>query len=539
MKNTTPLQTKDKLILSLPLLIFILVMAVLEIVIYQNSGHVLYPIDDPYIHLAMARHWVEDGFMGVSEAGFSAASSSPGWTMLLGACFYLFGNQEWIPLVLNVVFSVITIVLLTRWFYESIRNVWLTVAWTFFTIAILPLPALTVVGMEHTAQILLTALLISRAVVVLGSDDIGKRDLWIFLLAVLATLIRYETAFVISPLCVLFLLRGRWKTALLLGLCAAAPIVLLGCLYIREGWYFFPSSIMLKTALLHTDWERFAQLFKRFYGQLLSTGYLLVPFTLGFFALFRALRDEERFPSKNVVWSFVFICATLQHCSLALLGWFHRYEAYLLLFGAVSISPLIPIAASKALEIWNAPVNLGKRILGRGVLLLAVLLGFILFYRQIDSIRSITPGARNLYCQQYQMGLFLKTYYSGETVFANDVGAINFLADIHCLDLSGLASIEPLRANRLGRWSPSFVESWGRQHNAKIAVIYESWWGDLIPQSWIKTGELIVEDKVTVADSVVSFFALSPSEEKILRQCLSEFSSKLPDGVVINLGPTP
>ncbi len=48
------------------------------------------------------------------------------------------------------------------------------------------------------------------------------------------------------------------------------------------------------------------------------------------------------------------------------------------------------------------------------------------------------------------MALFLKDFYAGNVVAANDMGAINYIADIRCLDLYGLASMEVADLKRAG-----------------------------------------------------------------------------------------
>jgi hypothetical protein len=52
----------------------------------------------------------------------------------------------------------------------------------------------------------------------------------------------------------------------------------------------------------------------------------------------------------------------------------------------------------------------------------------------------ITPQAsRNIYEQQYQMGMFLKRCYPGKAVAVNDICAVSYLADVRLVDLLGLA----------------------------------------------------------------------------------------------------
>ena len=69
----------------------------------QNSvDRIVYALDDPYIHMAIARHVVEDAVYGVTPYQFSSASSSPLYTLLLAAANYVFGVREVLPLVVNV-----------------------------------------------------------------------------------------------------------------------------------------------------------------------------------------------------------------------------------------------------------------------------------------------------------------------------------------------------------------------------------------------------------------------------------------------------
>ena len=65
-----------------------------------------------------------------------------------------------------------------------------------------------------------------------------------------------------------------------------------------------------------------------------------------------------------------------------------------------------------------------------------------------DAFTRIPRATKNIHEQQYQMGRFLAEHYEGTTVTANDIGAITFLADIGCVDLVGLASMEAAQLRR-------------------------------------------------------------------------------------------
>src|SRR5690606_29085030 len=68
----------------------------------DTDGLIFYPLDDTYIHMALARHRIESGIWGINPDEFAFASSSPLWTFLLALAFRILGIHVWLPLALNV-----------------------------------------------------------------------------------------------------------------------------------------------------------------------------------------------------------------------------------------------------------------------------------------------------------------------------------------------------------------------------------------------------------------------------------------------------
>jgi hypothetical protein len=141
---------------------------------------------------------------------------------------------------------------------------------------------------------------------------------------------------------------------------------------------------------------------------------------------------------------------------------------------------------------------------------------------------------KNIYDQQYQMARFLETYYSGDAVAANDIGAINFMSDVRCLDLWGLGSVEVTRAKLAGAFNTSKIAELAALHQVRIALLYSVWFqGDeSVPESWIKVGQWTIRECVVCGYPTVSFYAIDENEAERLKQNLQAFSVRLPADVI-------
>ena len=102
-------------------------------------------------------------------------------------------------------------------------------------------------------------------------------------------------------------------------------------------------------------------------------------------------------------------------------------------------------------------------------------------------------------------GLFLQKYYKGEFIAVNDIGAINYLSDIECLDLRGLASKVIAEAIVNNELDEDFVYKAAKKSDCKIAIIFEDKdYGYDIPSQWTKIGEWELKYNVVFGDETVS-----------------------------------
>jgi hypothetical protein len=130
------------------------------------------------------------------------------------------------------------------------------------------------------------------------------------------------------------------------------------------------------------------------------------------------------------------------------------------------------------------------------------------------------------------MGRFVHQYYQNATVALNDIGAVNFLADIHCVDLWGLGNVEVARARRRHTYNVRDIERVTQQNGVRIAIVYDSWFPGGLPPEWIRVGRWTIRDNVIVGSDTVSFYATSPAEAQHLSQCLGDFYLQLPTEVI-------
>ena len=134
--------------------------------------HLIYALDDPYIHMAIAKHFAQDGTWGVSRFEPSSSSSSLLWTLLLAAIYKVVGPQDIVPFVLNMLCAVGVIVAVYMLLTSYRKPAWLTFVVLCLVVFAAPLPILLFIGMEHTLQILVVLLFVSLSARMLCATEV-------------------------------------------------------------------------------------------------------------------------------------------------------------------------------------------------------------------------------------------------------------------------------------------------------------------------------------------------------------------------------
>ena len=532
--------------LILSILVLWLVVAICLIVsIWKTQGHIGYALDDAYIHMAVAKNIAHHGIWGVTEYEFSSASSSILWTLLLASIYYFFGSNELTPLILNIIFS--TFIVLIFYYFLKQEKCSLSQAYIAFflllAIFITPMPALIFGGMEHILQCLLSLSFCYLSAKIISQEypEIKKTDLLLLLaLSALVATVRYEGLFLIFVVFCLFLFRQRYVYALILGTVAVFPILVFGIYSISHGGLFLPNSVLLKSRISYIDIRAVKDILMLLggfaYKTLYDVPYFLVLLLIASSAFFLNFNPRRGWKQANLIIVVIFVFPTLLHLNFAKIGWFFRYEAYLVLLGIFTITIALArqISAPNLLKKFskNSIINIPNIIL-----LISCLLIINPFYPRTTSLLMIPQAITNIYQQQYQMGLFLKRFNQGEPIAVNDIGAISYLAEPKLLDLVGLGSNQVTKYKRAGKYNTETISKLSRNLGTKIAIVYDHWFvgNKSIPDYWVKVGSWTIKNNVICGGDTVSFYATNIAEKNKLISNLKSFKSELPQTVTANL----
>jgi hypothetical protein len=387
-------------------------------------------------------------------------------------------------------------------------------------------------------QILAVLLFADAVVDSIGNNAQARRSSWhIFFLAMLVTATRYEGMFIVSVACVLLFVRRRFWLGIGVALAASLPIALFGLISVLNGWYALPSGLILKgftptDAGTSDSLGYFVKVANRAWQAILASPHLFWLATTGLFMLLLAIvRAHTGSIYVRFGW-LLYIPTLLLHVAFASIGWFFRYEAYLVFWGIVLLA--------LSLNSIRPTVRNTSKALASCIVIIAGTLTTITFIflagRSLAAMRDTPLAAANIYEQQIQMSNWLKRYYAGQVVAINDIGAIGYRSGVTIVDLYGLASLDVIKLRQTRRYTPIEVEDLANSKNAAIAVIYDEWFThgflmNSLPTSWLRAGSWKIHNNVVAGSDTVSFYALRAEALPGLVANLRAYASQLPADV--------
>lgn len=492
--------------------------AVIEyLTLKKTDGHFCYPLDDTFIHMAVSKNLALFGNWGITPTGFVSTSSSPLFTLVLALFFKLFSVNMLMPFVISCIGTVLLLLAMNKELnnYSALSS-FNKIACVTVTIICGTIPAMTLLGMEHTLQIAFTLFFVHGAASFLHSS--GKNHLWSTVCwAALMTATRYENVFFIMAAFILLAWQKQFKTAIIIAVAGALPLALFGIYSKLQGGYFIPNSVLIKGN----------QNLKYFLNG--GTSLLQATTSISGLIVIALVIVYNRLRVKNFDRDFwilaMFIIAGLLHSVLASFGWFYRYEAYLIVLGSFQLCKM-------ALAWWQQHGLEGIRKNIIPALAIAAIM-YSLPVRGLNSFRNATRAIYNIYEQQYQMGLFLQQYYKGQTVAANDIGAITYMASLNTIDMWGLGNNQVAKARKNMYWNNEFLQKVVADNHTRISVMYDSWFDRDLPKNWVKVATWEMPYNYICGDIKVTFYGITENEAALLKTNLSSFAPQLPADVKV------
>lgn len=498
----------------------------------RNDRHLVYTLDDTYIHLAMARSIATRGVFGVTPYEFSSSTSSVLWTLLQALTFRLVPSiPDWAAAfwaTCSGIFCLFAAGLLSRQFGLGMRAASVTCLAVLFLAPLVPLVS---TGMEHAlhaGEVLLLLVYVARLV----EAPTRQALLGACLTAAVAGGTRYESLFLVGPLALVLAFHKRRQAAALLIASSLLVPVAYACYSVAHGSYPLPNSLLLK--------GRFHEVYDL--GSLWRSagGYALRrlprnPVMASVCLVLMVAHWAGRRRRPVLAWlSLALGVAVVLHLQFARVGWFYRYEAYLVAGGAALACVTFFVRADRG----GAPPTADSRGSVRTwvVAALTILVAVPLCGRGVQSLGKVVTASANIYEQPYQTAHLVAQELGPEArVAVTDLGAVTFYADVRILDLWGLGSIDVTRIRRQRRFTSETIAALLRAHRTDYVIVFPASFqgATALPGGLIEIGTWTISHNVVCGGDTVGFYATSVPSARRLWTAFNRYSAMLPKGVQV------
>jgi hypothetical protein len=468
-------------------------LALLFAVLLRNAGSFSYTLDDPYIHLALARN-IALGNYGINLHELSAPSSSIVWPLILAPFSFFPGLFDKVPLILNLLCLFLTASL----FIDATETTrWKSTLITLIVLLSLNIYGVVFTGMEHSLQILLVTALTCQLLPLSrrnrrtdGVPMTAFSPRLVTVCLVLLPLVRYEGLAVTVPALLYLWLKGERRIALVAALTSFGLLAAYSLFLYSNGLGLLPSSVLAKSAHaeLGTVWLNLR-------SNVSAYGFLLIPVL---FLLAYALQRDRALG----LWV---VSVTMLHFLFGRYGWYGRYELYYLTFLVLCL-----FEATRALKIPG--------------IALAMILP-LCFSSLLSPFFSTPIAASNIENQQGRMSDIAQRL--GVPVAVNDLGLVALRSNQYVLDLWGLGSKAALD-HRKRNDGPEWITDLMAAKGVSIAIVYDDWFPQK-PANWHKVGEMtLLEPLVTPANATVAFYATDDGSRGLLSKTLRDYAATHP-----------
>jgi hypothetical protein len=503
-----------------------------------TGGHLVYAIEAPYVHLALADQ-IAHGHYGLDAGEPAAPSSTILYPFLLAALSPL-GLGVALPLAINGIATFLTglfALLLADECGLPIRRMGPALIFVFAVIVTLALNlvGLAFTGLEHSLHAA------SSVAYALGLARFVRRDRcdwWWFVCIIVQPLLRFEGAGMLVADALIFIAFRRYDYALAVVGIGVALVGSYSLFLHSMGLPLLPSSVLARSSwsdaavgshggLLAT----LAGVATNLYRNLNSFGAAQVLGAAALTWLWIARRwgraesggTADRQDRVKTTLAFFLGFVALAQVAGGKLGWSPpRYEAYVLVLALCAL----PVIYRETVTVWCEQVNWRRA----GAFAVALLLIFAGYATQTAAVPA---KARREYLGPFQLHRFVTEFYR-RAVAVDQIGYVNYGNPNYVLDLSGLSS-EAIRAARASQPSSAWMDDFLGERQIGLALI-DSDDTPAVPAQWTLIAELRVSGSAT---NRILFYARRREDAEPITEALTRFAKTLPRGERLVWGSYP
>ncbi|MBD3298870.1 MAG: hypothetical protein GF341_09465 [candidate division Zixibacteria bacterium] len=496
-----------------------------------NDGTAVFALDDPYIHLAMARNLAEHGVWGVTPDGFTATSSAPLYTLILAILFLITGPTTFWSWFLAAAGGMAVAALIGWRLAEWFPNRWIVIVAGLWAAVVAGVPESMFTGLEHmlhAVSMLIVAHLLSRYA---GDQQTNrKHDIYLLLALFVAGGLRYESLFAAPFVFGYVFWQGRRSLAVRAVIAAVIPAVVMGIVQLVNGAMILPNSLLVKGVAGHGGGLGYL---RRFLLQI-DSPFVSVLLILAAAGLLWAVINRQRLrDDPRVAATGLFLTVVLFQALFAQLE--RRYVPYLVALGIWAVIPWIGEWAQAVRDrLRESSTTSGWR--QAAVWAVVLCLGVFPFADRIKELDRLPGLGHDVYLQQYQVARFFSSEYSGQTVALNDIGTTAWAGENRILDLWGLGDGKIAWKRFRNSYTTDDIRQAARRADVAAAAVYLHWFAPYggLPPEWTLVGVLQLPPGVqtNVAGPQVMFYAPSATEARILSRRLKAFAATLPEEAI-------
>lgn len=449
---------------------------------FSVNQYYSFPLDDPWIHLQFAKNLAEYGsFSYFKNEIVTAGSTSPLYTIILAAGFFITKNEMWLSYILGIIFFMVSV-----YFFNKLssnifpRENWLAIAASLLFVMEKWLNFISVTGMETTLYIflLVACFYFYRKLNTVGFAVTLGLTLWtrpdavafIFALAldqIYRMYLKSKAPKNNSELNV-FSKNELIKIAAIFGVIAAAYFAMN---YIISG-SLLPNTYGAKVKYYSAEFRSRTNFLKFEVWEYFSESAYILLFIPFVFAVYKLIYDSVKLKYNIFFPAFVFI-ALFIFIYWYQLPYAHRFGRYMMPLFPFYI--LMAVYGGREFFKWLANfIGDTKLVNGLNIILLAATL--IYFGAEYNKNKGLYQDqSRHIYIRQVETAKWLKNNTpEGSVIATHDVGAIAFYSGRKVIDVVGLINPEFIQKLNTKEFV-SFVEDQIKKQNVSYLAFLKEW----------------------------------------------------------------